>query len=407
MTKKIMSSAVLAGILVSGANAIEVTPFGQVGIIGNIGFGDGNTVGNSTVSGYLGVSGHVGLDLNISGFKIGAGLMAGYAPLTFGTNGSFANNAFVGRHGALYSRPWVELSDLYLGFQGAGLDFAIGRYNASRILATADWIGGHNQGFALSYQSPYFGLWATWVNDWLQTGYNASASLKGDGRYGMDLSGVGRFSSDWDDFNIRNELFALGLDFKIGSYVSISPYAQYWLRDWTSDVLQVGGRVILDFDWGAVKSTTTGRFLWSHLTDTGINGFMWQADQEFLFFNLLKIGGGYLSIGNVGLNSTTLVDRTRFYGQYLYPYGYNGVGLANRGYLNGGVDTWYVFAGLKYNDMLDFDVLYADGDYKEFSAIINYNILQYGNLKWSVGGGYVTNGFSNAHSGIAFTKLKF
>ncbi|MCI5787716.1 MAG: hypothetical protein MR025_09855, partial [Helicobacter trogontum] len=146
----------------------------------------------------------------------------------------------------------------------------------------------------------------------------------------------------------------------------------------------------------------------SHFFASGANGFMWQVDEELLFVDMIKLGGGYLSIGNLSLNGTTLVDRTRFYGQYLFPMkGYDGTGLANRGYLNAGVDTWYVFTGLKLGETLDFDVLYAGGDYKEFSAIINYNILSSGNLVWSVGGGFVSNGFGNANSGLVFTKLKF
>ena len=112
----------------------------------------------------------------------------------------------------------------------------------------------------------------------------------------------------------------------------------------------------------------------------------------------------------IGLGGNSIVDRTRFYGQYLYPYSFNGTGLSNRGYLNAYVNTWYVFTGLKLGEKLDFDVLYAGGDYKEFSAIANFNIIGSDNVEgivWSVGGGYVTNGFGNAHSAIAYTKLKF
>lgn len=413
-----MGSVVLAGLLVSAAQAVEVTPFGKVGVMGNFGFGDANTLAGQSLTGYVGVVGQVGVDFNFSGFKLGLGAMAGYAPLTIGAGGDFTNNAFVGHGGKLFASPYVDLSDLYVGYQGSGLDFALGRYNASKILATAEWIGGHNQGFALAYQSQYFGIWGTWVNDWLRDGYNASASLKSgaDGRYGMDISGFGKYPSSWNNFGFNNELFALGLDFKFGEHVSLSPYAQYWSKVGNHDVLQAGARAIFDFDLGAVKSTTTLRGLWSHFFASGANGFMWQVDEELLFVDMIKLGGGYLSIGKLGLKDTTLVDRTRFYGQYLYPgVGlnglngngvYNGTGL-NRGYLNAGVDTWYVFTGLKLGETLDFDVLYAGGDYKEFSAIINYNILSSGNLVWSVGGGFVSNGFGNANSGLAFTKLKF
>ncbi|RDU64883.1 hypothetical protein CQA53_07375 [Helicobacter didelphidarum] len=408
MTKKLIGSVVLAGVLASAASAVQITPFGYVGVIANFGFGDANKLPGEGTTGYLGVTGHIGVDFNFSGFKIGAGAMAGFAPLTIGTEGSYTNNTYVGWNGSLYRRPWVELSDLYLGYQGSGFDVALGRYNASKILATADWIGGHNQGFALAYQSSYFGIWATWVNDYLRNGYNANSSLAKDGRYGMDISGMGSYASSWNNFNVNNELFALGADFKFGEYVSLSPYAQYWLRNngW-SDTLQAGARLIVSFNAGPVKSTTTGRFLWSNNINNGGNGFMWQADQEFVFIDMIKLGGGYLSIGNIGLGGNTIVDRTRFYGQYLYPGAYNGTGLANRGYLDAGVNTWYVFTGFKLGEALDLDILYADGDYKEFSTILNYNIIGGEKLTWSVGGGYVTNGFGNAHTGLVYTKLKF
>lgn len=408
MAKKIIRSFVLAGLMVSVSQAVEITPFGKVGVMGNFGFGSGNTISNQSFSGYVGVVGQAGVDFNFSGLKLGVGVMAGYAPLTIGTSGSFTSNEFVG-NGQLFAKPWVDVSDLYVQYQGSGLDLALGRYNASKILTTADWVGGHNQGFALAYQSQYFGIWGTWINDYLRDGYNASANLKNgsDGRYGMDISGFGKYPSSWNNFNINNELFALGMDFKFGENVSFSPYAQYWLKTGNNDVLQAGGRLILSFDLGIVKTTTTGRALWSHTFNNGANGIMWQVDEELLFADMVKLGGGYMSIGNIGLQGTTLVDRTRFYGQYLYPYGYNGTGLSNRSYLVGGVDTWYVFTGIKLGDTLDFDVLYAGGDYKEFSAIVNYNIINSGNLVWSLGGGFVSNGFGNANSGLAFTKLKF
>ncbi len=399
MTKRIIGSVVLAGILASGVQAVEVTPFGKVGAIGNFGFGNGNI-------GYVGLVGQAGVDFNFSGFKLGAGVMAGFAPFTINSGGDFTHNAFVG-NGRLFSNPWVDVSDLYIGYQGSGLDFSLGRYNASKILATADWIGGHNQGFALAYQSQYFGIWGTWVNDWLRNGFNASSKLGGDGRYGMDLSGFGGYASSWNNFNFNNELFALGLDFKFGEGISFSPYAQYWLRSGDHSVLQAGGRAVFDFNFGSVRTITTARALWSHLFHNGANGLMWQIDEELVFADIVKLGGGYFSVGDVGLGGLSLVDRTRFYGQYINPMSYSGVGLSNRSYLNAGVDTWYVFTGFKLGDTLDFDVLYAGGNYKEFSAILNYNIISNGNLVWSIGGGFVSNGFEGRNAGIAFTKLKF
>lgn len=405
MTKKIIQSVVAAGLLAGVSQAVEVTPFGKLGVMGNFGFGN-NTLNNNSLTGYVGVVGHAGVDFNFSGLKLGIGAMTGYAPFTLGAGGNFTNNAFVNNSGKLFANPWIDVSDLYIQYQGAGLDLALGRYNASKILATADWIGGYNQGFALAYQSDSFGIWGTWVNDWLLNGYNASANLGSEGRYGMDIAGFGKYRSTWTNFG-SNELFALGMDFKIGEGISISPYAQYLSVRGSNDVLQAGGRLILGFDLGAVKTTTTARTLWSHAFNNSKDGLMWQVDEELLFADTVKLGGGYLSIGHFGLQGTTLVDRTRFYGQYLQPYGYNGTGLSNRSYLNAGVNTWYVFTGLKLGDTLDFDVLYAGGNYKEFSAILNYNIISGEGLVWSVGGGFVSNGFGGANSGLAFTKLKF
>ncbi|RDU60082.1 hypothetical protein CQA44_10890 [Helicobacter sp. MIT 14-3879] len=393
-------------LLANTASALEITPFGKVGVIGSFNFGNGNTL-DDPVLGYLGVTAHLGVDFNISGFRLGVGAMAGFAPLTLGAGGGYGSNFFVNHFGSLYKSPYVDASELYFGYSDHGISLIAGRYNASKLLPTAEWIGGHNQGLAFSFQSDYFGIWATWVNDYLRNGYNANADLGLDGRYGMDLAGFSGYSSSWDNFNIRNNLFAGGVDVKFAEYFSFSPYAQYWVRSHLDNYLQVGARLSVAFNAGPVKSKTTLRGLWTNNLNSGGNGVMWQADEELLFVDMIKLGGGYFSVGGIGLNELTIVDRTRFYGQYLFPQGYNGTGLINRGYLDAKVQTWYVFTGFKLGEMLDFDVLYADGDYKEFSAILNYNILSSENFAWSVGGGYVTNGFGNAHTGLAYTKLKF
>lgn len=394
MAKKVIGSFVLAGLLASGMQAVEITPFGKFGVMGNVGFGNKST-------GYVGTVLHAGVDFNFSGLRLGIGAMGGYAPLTI-SNGAY--NTFIG-NGQLFRSPYVDISDAYIQYQGSGVDLALGRYNASKILTTADWIGGYNQGVVLAYQAQSFGIYGTWINNWLLNGYNASADLSSgaEGRYGMDIAGFGNYNKG---YGFGNNIFALGMDFKIGENISISPYAQYNSMVGKNDILLAGGRIILGYDLGSVKTTTTARTLWSH-NFGGKSGLMWQLDEELLFANMIKLGGGYMSIGSVDLNATTLIDRTRFYGQYLNPNGFNGVGLANRSYLHAGVNTWYIFTGLKLDKALNFDVLYAGGGYKEFSAILNYNIIDGDSLAWSVGGGFVSNGFGNANSGIVFTKLKF
>lgn len=410
--KTFLASGATIAILANSVNAVEITPFGKLGAIGNFAFGD-NTINNKSITAYMGVTGHLGVDFNFSGFRLGIGAMSGFAPLTLGTNGRYGSNSFV-HSGGIYRSPYIDVSDLYVGYSTEGFIFLLGRYNGSKVISNADWIGGYNQGVALAYKSERFSVWATWINDFLRNGYNANANFNVDGRYGMDLAGFGGYSSSWNNFNLNRDLFAVGAGVKLGEYFEFSPFAHYWLFNRDNDYLQVGARLAFSFNIDFVKSKTTFRGLWTNNVNSGHNGVLWQADEELLFLDIIKLGGGYLSVGGIGLNNFTLVDRTRFYGQYLFPYVFDGTGVGYRRYLFKTAETYYVFTGFKLGGGLDLNVLYANGDYKEFSAIINYNILggstdnEGGESKftWSVGGGYVTDNFKS-HAILAYTKVKF
>lgn len=410
--KNFFASSTVLVMFASYASAVEITPFGKVGAIGNFAFGD-NTINDKKLTGYMGVTGHLGVDFNFNGFRLGVGAMAGFAPLTLGTNGGYGSNAFVNVHTGIYKSPFIDASDLYVGYGTESIAFLFGRYNASKIISTADWLGGYNQGAVFSYKSENFGVWATWINDFLQNGYNANANLNIDGRYGMDLAGFNGYSSSWNNFNFNREVFAAGVNIMFGELFEFSPFAHYWLNK-GDDYLQAGARMSFAFDVGLVKNRTTLRGLWTNNINSGHNGVMWQVDEELLFLDMIKLGGGYLSIGGIGLNGLSLIDRTRFYGQYLLPYGFSGTGLANRGYLLAASETYYVFTGFKLGSVVDLDILYANGDYKEFSTIINYNIIGgstddeggESGITWSVGGGYVTDNFKS-HTALVYTKLKF
>ena len=62
-------------------------------------------------------------------------------------------------------------------------------------------------------------------------------------------------------------------------------------------------------------------------------------------------------------------------------------------------------------------MLYAGGDYKEFSAVVSVRVLDYKlgimceGLGIDIGAGYVSNGFDSGvfkrHNAIAFAKLVF
>lgn len=414
LRKTFFASSTALVMLASSANAVEITPFGKVGAIGNLAFGNGNTIYDKDLTGYMGVTGHLGVDFNFNGFRLGVGAMAGFAPLKIGVDGGFGSNIFVNSNG-IYKSPFVDASDLYVGYWTEGLAFLLGRYDGSKVIPNADWIGGYNQGAAFAYKNEFFSVWATWINDFLRNGYNANASFNIDGRYGMDLSGFNGYGSSWNNFNLNRELFAGGVNIRIGEFFEFAPFAHYWLINKNDNFLQAGARMALSFDLGIVKSKTTLRGLWTSNLNKNRNGVFWQAEEELLFLDMVKLGGGFLSVGGIGLNSLTLVDRTRFYGQYLYPYAFSGTGIGVRNYLFATTETYYVFTGFKLGSSLDLDILYANGDYKEFSAIVNYNIIGgsiddeggESGITWSVGGGYVTDNFKDSHTALVYTKLKF
>lgn len=131
-------------------------------------------------------------------------------------------------------------------------------------------------------------------------------------------------------------------------------------------------------------------------------------DQEFLFGGVFKIGAGAYTTTKNGIYTPNNV--TRFYtGTYLTP------GYSNINYFLGKVSSWYVFTGIK-SQWVDLDVVYADGDHKEFTAILSVTIFDQkvkgslNGISLKVGGGYVSNGFNSAYrrnNVVGFAKLTF
>lgn len=416
MSKKVIGAIALTSMLV-GLNAANVKTFGSIGAIGNFGFGNGNAVtagvnsnnngtGKSGQTSLLGLKAHIGVDIKNGANSFGLGVMAGFAP--YGTPFTSVSTNY---GSGFYKSPYIDLSDFYYQYGNQSSGFILGRYNLSKFVKNADWVGGYNQGLGLSFNTNGVGVWVAWINDWLNTGFNSSYELNSSkSRAGLDLASFAPYNSSWTNWSVGNrDIVTGGLDFDFGDSVSFNPYAAYWFNRGNTPLIQAGARMSINLGNSNFYSTTTLRILWQNSIHVDNDfGIMLWADQEFLIKDIFKIGGGYMSIGRKSIASIT--DRTRFYGQLLTPNTLN-FGTLGRGYLNANANIYYGFIGVKAGEKVSFDLLYAGGGYSEFSAILNWEAYSNTKVAWNIGGGLVTNGLSRGpaqqYNGVVFTKLTF
>lgn len=417
MSKKIVGAVLVSASLVTTLSAADVKTFGSVGAIGNFGFGSNNVVtagvnsnnngtGKSGQTSVVGLKAHIGVDIRSGVSSFGLGVMAGFAP--YGSPFSSVSRNY---GSGFYKSPYIDLSDFYYQYGSGNSGFVLGRYNLSEFIKGADWVGGYTQGLGLSFSSSGVGVWFAWINDWLNTGFNSSYDVSNTkSRAGLDLASFAPYNSSWTNWSVGNrDIVTGGLDFDFGDTVSFNPYASYWFRYGNTPLVQTGARMSIKLGNNSFFSTTTLRVLWQNSirVDNDFGIMLW-ADEEFLVKDIFKFGGGYMSMGRKGVASLT--DRTRFYGQFLTPNTLS-YGTFGRGYLYANANIYYGFIGIKAGDEVSFDLLYAGGGYKEFSAVLNWEAYKDSNIAWSIGGGLVTNGLSRGaaqqYNGLVFTKLTF
>ncbi len=395
MKSKILVSAIMASAIATGASA-DVKLFGHLGALYDQGFGDYKS-DNGNALGYAGLTGHLGVDIGSSEFGFGVGAWGGtqlWGAKYFGKG--------YGKHSYVYGEDYIDLSDLYFRYNGM-FDFYAGRFDGHFL--RADWIDNYIQGVGVNFNiTSYINAWLTWANDYTTFGVMP-------GRIASELQAYYRFPSSFDNFGVGDrDVFAGGLNIDLG-IVQIDPFFHFWLNNGyygygDNNIIQAGTKValILGSDAG-VKSITSGRFMWQNAHD---NTFLVWLDEEVRFKNTFKIGGGWYMVGEKA-GIVRMTDHARFYGRYTTPQ------YAGGGYFGGNTNSWYVFGGIEHN-RVKFDILYAGGDYKEFSAVGSVRVFDHKfgfmreGLGIDVGAGYVNNSFGatpQAHNVIAFAKLVF
>lgn len=409
MQKKILGSFVIAGFLLSGINAADFNVFGHIGGFYDKGFGKANEVidakdGKSKTADYVGLTAQLGLDIGFGDFHIGA---AGWGAFPiWGSPTKFLGQSNYAEH--MYTTKYADISDLYIKYDGK-VELAIGRFDSEFL--ESDWIVGHIQGVALKKNRNHFSPWAAWVNDFSAFGYQPN-------RLGSELSSFRRYSSSFNNFDIGEDLIAGGVNIDFGR-LKIDPFVHYYLgghsygsKSGSHSMIQAGTKVALELGSdNGIKSITSFRFMWQNIfkADNDDTTLFW-IDEELRFNDMFKIGGGWYIVGkNNGI--FTLNDHTRFYAsRYL-------TGDRKNSYFFGDETSWYAFTGLEMAKSVNIDVLYADGDYKEFSAIVSWNIFDTkGNRGGNgyglqIGGGYVSNGFQGKkyqqNNAVVFAKVFF
>ncbi|WP_104697749.1 MULTISPECIES: hypothetical protein [unclassified Helicobacter] len=398
MKSKVFSSLVLSTVVATGAHAVDINFFGHIGGAYNQGLTNGNKAPNDKAS-YGGVTGHLGIDFGFNALHLGVGAYGSF-PI-YGTSVvGFGNQADMA-----YSKDYADLSDLYIKYDTTDLVVAAGRFNNEFL--ESSWTNAYMQGVASRWKTRYFGVWLGWMNDFTTYGYAPN-------RIASELMSYHRFPSSFTHFGFGNEVFVGGLNFDF-KFLKINPFMNYFFRDKGNDSILAGTDLSLIFGEGGVVQTTTAfNFLWQNTFGVSKDDTMlFMIDEELLFGGIFKLGGGFLATtGGNGIRPIN--DATRFYGgKFLTPnYGY--YGSAN--YFFQKNNTWYVFTGVK-SRFFDLDVLYADGDYHEFSAIASFTVFDkqvkgsLNGIALKIGGGYVNNGFKSSRfqrsNAIGFVKLSY
>ena len=370
-----MIKVLIAYIVISMSilKADDVDFFGHFGTQGTV-------VLNDSSKNYIGASAAFGIDSSFdNGIMIGIG---GWA--------SIPVYEYLKKNTSNIYRDIFVLSNFYFSYFTNSFQLIIGRYYVNNL--GYEWLSGHNEGLSIEYVIDNF------MKIWGFYSYRQSFQFIKNNR---EL--YGQINSLWDfrrhkTYDIHNShLIALGLDFYYDDILLLGPYLYYA----TNDLIAYGinANLFLGNDKQFYSNTS--------IKYVAVNepikkmGHLILLDQE-LGFDWFNIGGGYYkTIDNGAGRLTKFGDNSRFYGGVIFADATN---MAIGPYFMADQETWYIFTGTN-NDLININLLYSGGSYKELSAMLSLTVLKH----LEIGAGYINlNGFNeNRRDAITgFIKTK-
>ena len=386
LKKQILGCLTLGSVLAVSANAVDVKGFGHLGTAYSFGTNK-NVYGEKPW--YGGFTGRLGVELGMGSVSLGLGA-AGGTPYAISPSGGFKDYIEHRQFTALDDIKWYNwISDAYLRVDTSMFSFAGGRYDVTSFFrgkdgkehSGVDWFFGQNEGVSFKLDTRYFAWWGIYSYETMDFGERNPYG------FGSDLMGFHQYGKS-------GHLVSTGFDININDMFYIDPFVTYNVD---FKYLQTGGKIQANFGKGSFKSQTIFRGMYQHW-DYGYKAdtFLFWGDQEFIIGNIFKFGGGGYYVGKEDGIVTSFGQNSRFYGN-AFGGEMNNFFAANNG-------VWYVFAGIEHK-YFNFDFLYADGSYKEISAVAQINAFKNQWLELGVGGGWVRS--NDRDQGIAFVKLSF
>lgn len=351
--------------LVMGASVFGIVQAAELDVYGHIGI-HGQVNSDYKKQDYSGLNGSIGLSgIFDNGITIGIGGWAGI-PIYENVNNNTDD---------IYKHIFI-LSELYFSYKGDAFNIAIGRYDTNDM--GYDWFSGHNQGVSLGFNiGNFITIWGLYSNQqaFQFQRFNRESGSQINALW--DYRGHTGFTKDGSLKNRKEHLGAIGIDVKFENIFRITPYV-YLVTD---NLLAYGGTAKLTFgEHDDLYSDSTLKY--TSVDQRGGNkGQLFLFDQEF-GYNWFKIGAGYYKTLNHGVGRlTNYGDDSRFYGGITETNFHNS---ASGSYYGAKQSTWYVFTGARH-EFFKFDILYASGTYKEFSALLSISFFKY----LEFGAGYV------------------
>ena len=363
MLSKILRTSFFVAMLLANAplNAGNIEVWGHAGLSWQMNFADKNYTQS-----YGGLSASVGFDASWSnGIAFGIG---GWGAYTIYNNNypkeNKANSAY---------KAYGIISDFYFSYTHPMVQIALGRYDTNNI--KYEWFSGYNEGASVAVNIlDFMRVWAL---------YSFEQTLQFKKLY---RETTGSMNALWNykrhesnvDSKRDEHLIAFGADFYFAKYFKIAPYAYFV----TNNFGATGFSADMVFGNEHKFHSQTGlqyTFI-DNIRGGDLLGHLLWVEQEF-GYDWFYFGAGYFKTFNNGVGILTKYgDSSRFYGSVIAPSNYNAGGE----YFGKNQSAWYVFTGARHKNF-KVDILYADGGYKELSALASITIFEH----LEFGAGYV------------------